>query len=310
MKNFSSVVLGGLLFFFMIGPLATANDPEESKGDDTTAKIDILLRSKKSKTITVSLEQTAMDVYNLCKSAAVYADDDPWLGYAAAGGGHYVLMFYAEGTMKEMRGRPDANRDKLYPVVHYPSMSLENGRFILPKAWRDRTCGDHVTLKVPVGPDKAKIATVVLGMSPQDVMSLFQPAPDQWDDDHGIIFDSIDDDGKILLTFSAEDDNSASDRKSEKLSEVMYRPGGQTEMHFLLPREKRGTPILDKYRTLLQKGKREQSEIERQPVSNRKLHQPKSTPSSDTPSDSSDRDDLLGWQYLMTMHYCVKEPGK
>ncbi|MBN1854913.1 MAG: hypothetical protein JW829_19420 [Pirellulales bacterium] len=88
-------------------------------------------------------------------------------------------------------------------------------------------------------------------------MTLFQPASDQWNEDHGILYDSIDDDGKLLLTFSATDGNSADGRKLDKLSEVMYRPGGQKEMHFLLPRGKRGTPIPAKYRTLLQKDKKD-----------------------------------------------------
>ena len=42
------------------------------------------------------------------------------------------------------------------------------------------------------------------------------------------------------------------DPQLDKLSQVMYCPGGKSESIFLLPREKRGEPIPANYKTLLE----------------------------------------------------------
>ena len=95
-------------------------------------QFELKLGSDKTKTISVALGQSAVDIHNLCKPAKVYADDDPWLAAMAVGGGAYVFLFAAEGTPEEMRGRLDPRRGKLYAVLHYPTDSRDNGKFLLP----------------------------------------------------------------------------------------------------------------------------------------------------------------------------------
>jgi hypothetical protein len=240
-----------LLAVILVGTPAVARGIEKSPEDNETAQIELKLGDGKAKTVSVVLEQSAIDVYNLCKPAKVYADDDPWLIAMGAGDGMYVFFFAAEGTPEEMRGRLDPRRDKLYAVLRYPTDSRDNGTFLLPSTMGDKTYGDFVTLKVPLGPDKAKAATVALGMSSEDVMRLFRPALDHTEKDYVILFDSIHDGGRYLLIFSPQDDSSTYDPKFDKLSQVMYWPGGQAESIFLLPRKKRGEPLPAKYRALL-----------------------------------------------------------
>ena len=81
-----------------VSVLALADGQEKATHDGSTAKIELLLGEGKAKVISVALGQSAREVFNLCKPAKVYADDDPWLGCMAAGGGHYVLFFQAEGA--------------------------------------------------------------------------------------------------------------------------------------------------------------------------------------------------------------------
>jgi hypothetical protein len=246
------VVLGALLSFLTIGLVAGAGGREWAANDEMTAKIELQLGPEKANVVTVALGQTATEVLHLCKPAKVYADDDPWLGYVAAGGGSYVLMFSAEGTVNEMKGRRDPGRDKLYAVMHYPTESRKDGTILLPATLRDRTCGDIVTLKVTLAPDKAKVATVALGLSTEDVMHLFRASPDDAKKDDGILFDSINEGDRYMLLFSPPNDSSGHDPKRDRLSQVMYWPGGQSAAIFLLPREKRGEPVPAKYRALLE----------------------------------------------------------
>jgi hypothetical protein len=159
-----AVAVASLAFISAVAP-AYAELSEKSSGDNTTAQIELKLGDDETTSITVALEDSAIEVFNRCKPAKVYADDDPWLIAIAAGGGTYVFFFAAEGTLEEMKGRCDPRRDKLYAVLRYPTDSRENGTFLLPGAAGDKTYGDFITMKVPVGPDKAKAATVALGMS-------------------------------------------------------------------------------------------------------------------------------------------------
>lgn len=252
MNKLCRIVFAGLLSLLTIGLAAAGDDREKALAEETTAQIELLVGPGKTRLVTVALGQTAKDVLNRCKPAKVYADDDPWLGYAAAKGGSYVLMFAAEGTVSDMRGRPDPGRDKLYAVMQYPTESPKDGKFLLPAALRDTTCGDIVTLKVLLAPDKARVATVALGLSTKDVERLFTPATDQAKAADVVLFDSIHDGDRYLLVFSPPDGNDAHEPKRDKLSQVMYCPGEKPESIFLLPREKRGEPLPANYKTLLE----------------------------------------------------------
>ncbi|MCH5375222.1 MAG: hypothetical protein JJ992_14725, partial [Planctomycetes bacterium] len=121
-------------------------------------------------------------------------------------GGSYLLLFAAEGTAEEIRGTLDPRQDTLYAVVHYPNESRSDGEFLLPKSMRERTCGDFVTLKVPVTPDKVRVATVVLGMNATDVMGVFHPALDRAEEDDLVVFDSIEAGARYRLIFSSKDE--------------------------------------------------------------------------------------------------------
>ena len=81
-------------------------------------------------------------------------------------------------------------------------------------------------------------------------MQLFNPAPDRWDDDRGILYDSIGD-GKYLLVFAPVKDENKQDKESDGLSEVFYRPAGEAEPVYLLPRKKRGKAVPEEYKKLL-----------------------------------------------------------
>ena len=105
-----------------------------------------------------------------------------------------------------------------------------------------RNCGDFVTLKVPLSPDKARGATVVCGMTADDVMQLFRPARDHAKEDDLVLLDAIHENGRYLLVFSPEDDSNTHEPKADTLSEVAYWPGSQRESIFLLPRKTRATP--------------------------------------------------------------------
>jgi hypothetical protein len=117
---------------------------------------------------------------------------------------------------------------------------------------RDKICGDFVTMKVPLGPKKAKAATVALGMSTEEVKHLFPSAPDRAIENHAVAFDSVYDDNKYLLIFTPHNDGKTHDPQLDRLSEVVYRFGDKAEVIYLLPRKKRGKPLPDKYRALLE----------------------------------------------------------
>lgn len=228
---------------------ATDLPPPEAKDEDTV-EIELELGGDRTKAVSVALGQSAADIYGLCRPAKVYADDDPWLAVKAAGGGAYVLFFAAEGTPEEMRGRLDAQRDKLYAVLRYPADSKDNGTCLLPGTKKDGAYGDFVTLRVPLGLDKAKVATVLLGMSTEEVKQLFPSATDHADEDHAVVFDSVHD-NQYLLLFTPNADGNTHDPEIDKLSEVIYRYGDKPEVMYFLPRDKRGEPVAAEHRELL-----------------------------------------------------------
>ena len=203
------------------------------------------------KTISVALGQSAVDIHGLCKPAQVYADDDPWLAAAAAGGGSYVFFFAAEGTPEAMLGQLDPRNGSLYAVLHYPTDTRDKGTFVLPGEMSDKTYGDFVTLKTPCGPEKAKVATVALGMSTDEVKHLFPSTTDLAREHHAIVFDSVLPGSKYLLLFTPADDTTPHDPQLDKLSEVICRHGDEPEAIYLLPRSKRGKPVAAEHRRLL-----------------------------------------------------------
>ncbi len=255
MHMYFRLVTTALLTLSMSNSLTGAEDHGKSLQGDKTTKLDLKLADGGGKTISVSLGQTARDVYNLCKPAKVYADDDPWFTYLAADGGAYAFLFSAEGTAEEMKGRLDPRRNKLYAVLRYPRESRDGGKLLLPGTMRDKTYGDFVTLKVPLGPDKAKVATVALGMNVEEVKHLFPGASDSAGENHAVVLDSVYADSKYLLIFTPQDDGDTHDpqpdKLPDKLSEVIYRFGKKAETIYLLPRNKRGKPVAAKHRELL-----------------------------------------------------------
>jgi predicted methyltransferase len=259
MKTLVAVVLGGLLFsFLVIGPVPTADaqeataDTQETTADtQTSVQIELLLGPGKTHSVTVASGQTAREILRLCKPAKVSADDDPWLGYPAAAGGSYVLLFAAEGTSDQMKGRLDPNRDKLCAVIRYPSESQENGKFLLPETLREKTCGELVTLKVPIAQDKARVVTMALGLSTEDIMQLLQPASDLAKSEDLVLLDAIDNGDRYLLVFSPPDHQSAHDPKTDTLSTVIYWQGGPSAASFLVPQQKRGVAVPAEYCAIL-----------------------------------------------------------
>jgi hypothetical protein len=223
------------------GATATEEQPRDISRANQNASLNLLIGKEETKSVTVTLGQTASEIVDLCRPARPYADDDPWLAYMASGGGSYLLLFTAEGTAEELRGKPDSSHDTLYAVVHYPTESKSDGEFLLPETMRERTCGDFVTLKVPIALEKVRAATVALGMNAADVMRLFQPALDHVEEDDTIILDAIDRGARYVLILSAQGDD-------RTLSEVVYRSGEDAESVYLLPRGKRGVPVPDDHR--------------------------------------------------------------
>ena len=232
--------------FTALGVLLCAGCATMTMRSDKDVKLELQLDSNRVKVVSVALGQSAMEVIDQCEPAKASVHDDPVLFYHAAGGGGYLLFFSHEDT----RDPPDARRSSLYAVAHYPAQITDGGVFLFPETLRGKPCGDFVTLKVPHGPDKGITASVTLGMSTQDVKRLFQPAADRADGDRSILYDSSDG-GKFLLIFSPQDGGNRHNPRHDTLSELIYRPGRETEALFLLPRKKRGEPLPAEYRTLL-----------------------------------------------------------
>lgn len=224
---------------------------EAAQHDAETTTIELKLDSEKFMEVEVALGQSAKDVFTHLQPAPVAADDDPWLLYAAAGGGHYALFFRAEGTLRQMQGRLPPGRDKLYAVVHYPTEAEVDGKFLLPEKMRGTTVGEFFTLKVQISTQKARVATVALGMSAKEVLDLYRPATDHAAEANAIVFHSIDDGGRYLLIFSSR--RGKREPKLHMLSEVIYQPGAQAESSYLLPRSKRGEPVPAMYKAILEK---------------------------------------------------------
>ncbi len=236
-----------LLVFGLASVRVADAGAEKSPNDDGTTQVQLKLRDGKTKSVSVALGQSGFDVYRLCKSAKIYADDDPWLIAMAAGEGMYIFLFCAEGTPEEMRGRLDPRRDKLYALLRYPTDARDKGKFLIPKTMEGRDCGDFVTLKVPLGPDTARVATVAEGMNRTDVMQLFAPAVDHAEHEQMALFDAIHNNGRYLLLFDSGD----ADNKT--LSTVMYWPGGENKSMLLLPRGQHDKAIPAKHRLLLER---------------------------------------------------------
>jgi hypothetical protein len=228
---------------------------EAAQHDAETTTIELKLDSKKVKEVEVTLCQSAKEVFKRLEPVPVAADDDPWLLYAAARGGHYALFFCAEGTVREMKGRLNPGRDKLNAVVHYPTEAQVDGKFLLPEKMRGTTVGEFFTLKVQLSPQKARVATVALGMSSKDVLDLYRPETDHAVEDHAIVYDSIDDDGRYLLIFSSRDDGGTHVPKLDALSQVIYQPRAQAESTYLLPRSKRGELVPAMYKPILEEAR-------------------------------------------------------
>jgi hypothetical protein len=230
-------------------------DPIEADSDgDGTTQVELRLRDGETQKVLIALGQSGFEVYKLCKSAKIYADDDPWLIAMSAGEGMYAFFFLAEGTPEEIRGQLDPRRDKLYAVIRYPTNTRDNGEFLIPKKMDGRDCGDFVTLRVSLSSDKARAATVTLGMTTKDVMRLFRPAQDHEESNDLILLDAIHNNGRYLLRFSTQADKDTDTPRADRLSQVMYWPGGQQKSIFLLPREKRGKTVPANCRSILERG--------------------------------------------------------
>ncbi len=225
-----------------------AETPEDTniQAEHETTTLDLKLPGGESKSVTVAMGQSGRQVARMCTPARIYADDDPWLGCMAYQGGHYAIMFQADGPIEKLKGRIDAAWDKLYAVVHYKTDERRDGEFLLPKSWGGKSCGDFVTLKVPLGPDTARVATVAEGMNRSDVMQLFTPAVDHTEPEQMILFDAIHNNGRYLLLFDSGDAN------DKTLSTVMYWPGGEDKSILLLPRGQHDKAIPAKYKILLE----------------------------------------------------------
>jgi hypothetical protein len=232
---------------------------EAAQHDAETTTIELKLDSEKVKEVEVALGQSAKEVFTRLQPAPVAADDDPWFLYAAAGGGHYALFFRAEGTPRQMQGRLNPGRDKLYAVVHYPTKAEVDGKFLLPEKMRGTTVGEFFTLKVQISAQKARVATVALGMSANEVLGLYCPVTDRAEEANAIVFDSIDDGGRYLLIFSSRRDKR--DPKLDALSQVIYQPGARAESSYVLPRIKRGEPVPAMYKAILKKSASTRKEV-------------------------------------------------
>jgi hypothetical protein len=249
----AETVLAGLLALSSLAArqVRPADDQPAAADPQTTVKLELRLGPGKTHHVTVSVGQTAKEVVQLCKPAKPFADDDPWVGYPAAAGGSYVLMFAAEGTPDQMKERLDPSRDKLYAVMHYPAESQEHGKFLLPQSLRDKSCGEIVTLKVLVAPDRARAVTVALGLNTDDVRQLLPGSSDNTQRDDVLLYNSIEDGDRYLLVFSPRDAAKARDPKTDKLSEVIYWQKAKSEAMYLFPRAKRSEAVPAEYRESL-----------------------------------------------------------
>jgi hypothetical protein len=80
---------------------------------------------------------------------------------------------------------------------------------------------------------------------------LFSSAPDRAEEQHAVVFDSVYNDNRYLLIFTPGGEGRLHDLKLDKLSEVIYRLGDKEEAIYLLPRNRRGTPVAAEHRKLL-----------------------------------------------------------
>lgn len=212
-----------------------------------TATLELRLPPNETREVEVALGQTAREIVNRLQPARPAVDDDPWLLYPAAGGGYYALLFSADGSVKEIEGRLDPSRDQLYAVIKYPGEPVSGGKYLLPERLHESTAGEFITLKVRLGDEKARAATVTLGMKRDDVMRLYRPAEDRSMSEGVIVFDSVDGGGRYLLVFSA----AAEQQQGGTLTEVLYWPGGEECPAYLLPQQKRGEAIPEHLKRLM-----------------------------------------------------------
>ena len=96
-----------------------------------------------------------------------------------------------------------------------------------------------------------RIATVALGMTASDVVRLFRSKTDHAEKDRVILLDASDNRARYLLIFDTPDDN-RTDAKPAGLSQVVVWPGGTAKSLFVLPRQKRGSPVPEEYQAILQ----------------------------------------------------------
>lgn len=236
----------GLLFVILSCVCICVGCRAMSEHGSDTAKLKLVRGENAVISATVREGQSVAEILNTLGHPD-YVDDDPWFSYKASPEGNYVLLF-GEKTSK-VDAKPDMASVTVWGV-RGPGTNVGEGVFLLPRRLRGKACGDFIALRVRLGPELKKVATVALGMSSSDVLRLFRPARDLAAKEGYILFPSIDD-GEFLLVFSAQDDNKNDDSRSDRLSEVMYRPGGQEKPIYLLPFKKRGHAISAIHKALL-----------------------------------------------------------
>lgn len=191
-----------------------------------------------AKSVSVTPGQNALQVIEALRPAPSAADDEPWVSFPAAEGGHYVLFF-----RPEVGGGSDPRTDGLYALIHYSAGEPGSGRFLLPEALRGQKGGDFVVLRASLDLRTTRTAVAALGMTPESVRRLAAPAADLAPGDEFDLY-ALPDGSRTLLVYSAESGGGAPGQTPERtLSSVVALPPSGEEPFFLLPRERRGSPV-------------------------------------------------------------------
>ncbi|MGD9127213.1 MAG: hypothetical protein PVH19_07515 [Planctomycetia bacterium] len=241
-----------------------ADDPKKEPEKPAEIELEIRAGKEKTKALTVTPGMSALEVFKLASPIMPGVDDDPWLLYPAADGGGYLLLFSDEGTQEEMTGQLRATgKSKLYAVVYYSGNEPKDGRFLYPKRWEGAAYEDFLTIRVPVGENKVRVATVVLGMQEQEVKEIFPSAVNHTKEANRLLYNWLDESRKVLLVFSEVKDTATKGGTKHVLSEVLLQASGAGELQYMMPREKRGKGVPEEYEKILQ-GKQEETPKEQE----------------------------------------------
>lgn len=171
------VLMGALVSATCTGWGVSASD------ESTTVELQLPDEASRTKIITVKAGDKLQELLKRCLPAQPAVDDDPWLVYRGPGTSHYYLIFSptdAKGSVS----------DPLYAVIKYPRREDEDGTFLMPAWLRGRNFGRFRTIKVAADANTTRTAPAAIGMTPDEVMKVFEPAKDLAPEKDVIVFDA------------------------------------------------------------------------------------------------------------------------